>query len=135
MINNKTRKILRYVLLYTLAVVGAAIMVLPFLFMISNSLKENVYVIEYPPQLIPANPSLGNFKEAWQANNFQLYFGNSAFVAIISTILTVLVSATTAYAFARFEFKGKEFLFFLVLVVLGVPDLVPISPIFMLVQS
>lgn len=132
---RKTRKISRYILLYALAIAGAVIMVLPFLFMISNSLKENVYVIEYPPQLIPANPSFGNFIKAWQANNFQLYFGNSAFVAIISTILTVIISATTAYAFARFNFPAKEFLFFLVLLVLMVPDMVTIIPKFTLVRA
>jgi len=92
-------------------------------------------VIEYPPQLIPTDPSFGNFIRAWSSNNFQLYFGNSAFVAVISTILTVLVSSTTAYAFARFKFPGKEFLFFLVLLVLMVPDMVTIIPKFLLVKT
>jgi ABC-type glycerol-3-phosphate transport system permease component len=56
-------------------------------------------------------------------------------VAIVSTFLCVLVSSTTAYAFARFKFRGKEFLFFFILLVLMVPDMVTIIPKFMLVKT
>ncbi len=124
------RKWLKPLLLYTLAVVGGAIMIFPFLWMVSNALKENVFVIEYPPVLIPANPSLGNFVKAWTAQNFQLYALNSIFVASISTFLTVFFSAMIAYAFARFKFPGREFLFFMILIVLMVPDVTLIIPRF-----
>jgi ABC-type glycerol-3-phosphate transport system permease component len=121
------KKLVRLFILYILAILGAVVMVLPFLFMISNSLKANVFVIEYPPQLIPSNPSFENFLRAWDSSNFKLYFANSAFVAIISTFFTVLVSATTAYAFARFKFPAKEFLFFFILLVLMVPDMATVT--------
>ncbi len=124
------KKWLKPLILYTLAVVGGVIMIFPFLWMVSNALKENVFVIEYPPVLIPANPSLGNFVKAWNAQNFQLYFRNSALVASISTFLTVFFSALIAYAFARFKFPGREFLFFTILIVLMVPDVTLIIPRF-----
>jgi ABC-type glycerol-3-phosphate transport system permease component len=129
------KKLVRLFILYIFAILGAVVMVLPFLFMISNSLKANVFVIEYPPQLIPPNPSFENFLRAWDSNNFKLYFTNSAFVAIISTFFTVFVSATTSYAFARFKFPAKEFLFFFILLVLMVPDMVTIIPKFLLVKT
>jgi len=132
---KKPRYLTRKIILYGLAILGSAIMIFPFLFMITNSLKPNVFVIEYPPQLIPSNPSLENFVRAWTSNKFQLYFANSAFVTIISTFFTVLVSATTAYAFARFKFPAKEFLFFFILLVLMVPDMVTIIPKFLLVKT
>ena len=132
---KKSRNTTRNIILYILAILGATAMIFPFLFMISNALKTNVFVIEYPPQLIPTNPSIDNFIRAWESNNFQLYFANSAFVTIISTFLTVLVSATTAYAFARFKFPAKEFLFFFTLLVLMVPDMVTIIPKFLLVKT
>jgi multiple sugar transport system permease protein len=132
---RKSRRISRNVLLYIAAIIGAAIMIFPFLWMVTNSLKPNVFVIEYPPKLIPDNPSFENFVRAWQSNNFQLYFANSAFVTIISTFLCVLVSSTTAYAFARFKFRGKEFLFFFILLVLMVPDMVTIIPRFLLIKT
>ncbi len=124
------RKWLKPLILYTLAVVGGVIMIFPFLWMVSNALKENVFVIEYPPVLIPTNPSLGNFIKAWNAQNFQLYFRNSALVASVSTFCTVFFSALIAYAFARFKFPGREFLFFTILIVLMVPDVTLIIPRF-----
>jgi multiple sugar transport system permease protein len=76
--------------------------------MLSNAFKPNVYVIEYPPQLIPDNPSFENFVDAWTSNKFQLYFLNSAFTAVAATIGTVLVSALTAYSFAVLNSAAKN---------------------------
>jgi ABC-type glycerol-3-phosphate transport system permease component len=126
----KKRKWIKPLIIYTLAIIGGIIMLFPFLWMVSNALKENVFVIEYPPQLIPTNPSLGNFVKAWTSQNFQLYFRNSAVVATVSTFLTVFFSAMVAYSFARFKFPAKEFLFFLILIVLMVPDVTLIIPRF-----
>jgi multiple sugar transport system permease protein len=121
--------------LYVLAVLGAVIMIFPFLWMVSNAFKADVFVIEYPPKLIPEDPSLVNFVEAWTSNFFQLYFRNSAFVAILSTLGTVLFSAMTAYAFARFQFKGKEVIFTIMMLVLMVPDIISIIPRFYIAKS
>ncbi|WP_299029580.1 carbohydrate ABC transporter permease [uncultured Thermanaerothrix sp.] len=131
---NRSR-VLRLLLLYLLAVAGAAVMVFPFLWMVSNAFKEHVFVIEYPPQLIPTHPSVGNFVRAWTSNNFQLYFTNSAIVALTSTFFTVLFSAMMAYAFARFQFPGREALFFTILLVLMVPDMITIIPKFLLIKT
>lgn len=131
---NRSR-VLRLLLLYLLAVAGAAVMVFPFLWMVSNAFKEHVFVIEYPPQLIPIHPSVGNFVRAWTSNNFQLYFTNSAIVALTSTFFTVLFSAMMAYAFARFQFPGREALFFTLLLVLMVPDMITIIPKFLLIKT
>ncbi|MAT45747.1 MAG: ABC transporter permease [Anaerolineaceae bacterium] len=122
-------------LLFLLAAAGAVIMIFPFVWMVSNALKENVFVIEYPPKLIPDAPSFGNFVRAWTSNKFQLYFVNSAITAVTSTALTVLFSAMTAYSFARFKFRFKEFLFFTILLVLMVPDMITIIPKFQLVKT
>jgi multiple sugar transport system permease protein len=121
--------------LYVLAVLGAVLMIFPFLLMVSIAFKADVFVIEYPPKLIPEDPSLVNFVEAWTSNFFQLYFRNSAFVAILSTLGTVLFSAMTAYAFARFQFKGKEVIFTIMMLVLMVPDIISIIPRFYIAKS
>ncbi|MCL4560842.1 MAG: carbohydrate ABC transporter permease [Chloroflexi bacterium] len=119
---------------YVALIAGALVMIFPFIWMISSSLKPNLYVIEYPPQLIPSNPSLENFLEAWNANNFQQYFRNSAFVAITSTLLSVTISAMAAYAFARFKFPGQETTFYVLLGVLMVPNIIVIVPQFFLMK-
>jgi multiple sugar transport system permease protein len=132
---NFKGKWVKNIFLYLLAIVGAVMMIFPFLWMVSNAFKANVFVIEYPPQLIPDNPSLENFTRAWTSNFFQLYFKNSAFVAIISTLGTVLFSAMTAYAFGRFEFKGKEILFTIMMLVLMVPDIISVIPRFYVAKT
>ena len=118
-----------------LLLIGGVVMVIPFLYMISAALTPNLYVIQYPPELVPTNASLDNFVKAWQANNFQQYFLNSAFVSITATIITVLFAAMAAYAFARFDFKGKEVIFFAFLAVMMVPSTVLIVPQFLLMKN
>jgi ABC-type glycerol-3-phosphate transport system permease component len=120
--------------LYLILGAGAILMVFPFIWMVSTAFKPHVFVIEYPPQLIPDNPSLDNFLQAWNANNFQLYFRNSAFVAVISTLLSVTFSSMAAYAFARFRFAGKEIIFFTLLLVMMVPNMIALIPQFFLMK-
>lgn len=124
----------RNVLLYLVLGAGAILVVFPFIWMVSTAFKPHVFVIEYPPQLIPDNASLDNFLQAWNANNFQLYFRNSAFVAITSTLLSVTFSSMAAYAFARFRFPGKEVIFFTLLLVMMVPTTMVIIPQFFLMK-
>lgn len=129
------RSLLQTALLYIALAAGAVGMVFPFVWMLSTALKDHAYVIENPPQLLPASPTLANFFEAWTSNNFKLYFANSLFVAVTATLLLLLVAAMTAYAFARFEFPGKEILFYTFLLVLTVPSLVLIIPQFFLAKT
>jgi multiple sugar transport system permease protein len=131
---NWAKKLFNLSPVYLALILGGVVMVFPFLWMISSALKPHLFVIEYPPQLIPSNPSLENFIEAWQANNFQLYFRNSAFVAVTSTLLSVLISSMAAYAFARFKFPGKEIIFFTLLGVMMVPNMIAIVPQFLLMK-
>jgi multiple sugar transport system permease protein len=120
--------------IYLILTLGGVVMVFPFLWMISSALQPNLYAIEYPPELIPVNPSLANFIQAWSANNFQGYFLNSAFVASLSTLCAVLFSSMAAYAFARFKFPGKEVIFFTFLAVMMVPTMIAIVPQFLLMK-
>jgi len=128
-------KYYRNSILYLIAIIGAVAMIFPFLWMISNSLQAHVFVIEYPPKLIPDHPTLENFIRAWTSNNFGLYFLNSSITTITATIGAVICSAMAAYAFARFNFKGKEILFTVFLLVLMVPDIVTIMPKFLLAKT
>ncbi|MFW5942057.1 MAG: carbohydrate ABC transporter permease [bacterium] len=126
---------LQKAMLYLVLTSGAIGMVFPFVWMVSTALKEYAFVIEWPPRLIPASPTLANFVKAWTSNNFQLYFRNSLLVTLVSVIAVVLFSAMMAYAFARFEFPGKEPLFYLILLVLMVPNMVAIVPQFLLASA
>jgi ABC-type glycerol-3-phosphate transport system permease component len=132
---NFHRKPWQNIVLYFIIALGAAMMVFPFLWMASTALKQHAYVIETPPRLLPPEPTLDNFDEAWEANNFQLYFTNSLIVAIATTALSVFFSSMAAYAFARFEFKGKELVFYALLLTMMIPGLVLIIPQFILAKT
>ncbi len=129
-----TARLLKHFPVYAILLLGAALMVFPFIWMVSAAFTPNLFVIQTPPQLIPQAPSVSNFVQAWGANDFQVYFGNSAFVAVTSTILSVLFSAMAAFAFARFKFPGREAIFWTLLGVLMVPNMIAIIPQFFLMK-
>ncbi|RMD64588.1 carbohydrate ABC transporter permease [Candidatus Parcubacteria bacterium] len=114
---------------------GAVIMMIPLLYMVATALKGQVYVFEIPPRFIPEHPTLANFIEAWGSNNFALYFRNSFVVAIATTLASTLLSAMLAYTFARFDFPGKTFTFYLLLFTLMIPSLMLIIPQFLLAKA
>ncbi|HWV24083.1 MAG TPA: carbohydrate ABC transporter permease [Thermomicrobiales bacterium] len=116
-------------------IAGAGIMLLPFLYMVGTSFKPHAFVMELPPTFIPTNPTLDNYIDAFTSNRFGLYFLNSAIVATSSTVVTVLLSALLAYAFARFEFPGRSLLYYLMLGTLMVPSLVLLIPQFVLARD
>jgi len=128
----RIRKKIQMIILYIVVGLGAVGMLLPFVWMVSISFTESTYYFEYPPELIPENPSINNYLRAWTSGNFQHYFMNSVFVALVSIIFVVLFSAMMAYAFARLEFPGKEVIFYTIIFVLMVPNMVGIIPQFLL---
>lgn len=112
--------------------IGAVISIIPFIYMISTALKGPVYVFEIPPRIIPEHPTLQNFISAWTSNQFGLYFLNSVAVTLISVAGIVLLAAMMAYAFARFDFFGKKFLYGLVIFFMTMPAMSLIVPQFIL---
>jgi multiple sugar transport system permease protein len=121
--------------IYGALIGGAILAALPLVFLIATALKANVYIIETPPQFFPTHPTLQNFVDAWSLNNFGVFFTNSLMVAISTTILSVLLSAMMAYAFARFAFPGKTLFFYLLLVTLMIPGLMLVIPQFLLAKT
>jgi len=107
-------------------------MLLPFIYMISTSFKKHTYIFESPPRFIPKEPTFSNYVQAWSNNNFSRYFLNSLIVTATSTVVTVLLAAMAAFAFAKFAFFGKRFLFILLLAGLVVPGIVLIIPQFII---
>jgi multiple sugar transport system permease protein len=115
-------------------VIGAVIMVTPFVYMLSTSFKPQAYVLTNPPQFIPRPFTLDNYIQAWTTQDFSRYAMNSLIVAVVSTALSVLISSMMAYAFARFEFPGREWIFRILLIGLMVPAMMLIIPQFVLAK-
>lgn len=119
-------------ILVTLILVGAGIvMILPFLWMLSTSLKRPFEVFEYPIRWIPSVFQFENYKKVWMGSNpFSLYYWNSIKVTVLSVVGTVFISSAAAYGFSRIKFRGRDAIFFLYLATLMIPDQVTLIPRF-----
>lgn len=119
-------KTLAYILLIAIGIS----MVLPFLWMISTSLKPPPEVIAWPPDLIPRQPTWENYTGLFKAAPFQRFFLNSLIVALLSTISIVFTSALAGFVFSKFRFPLRNLLFLLVLATAMVPLEVYILPLY-----
>jgi multiple sugar transport system permease protein len=126
---------IKKILMYVVLILFSITTILPFMYMVATAFTPDSYIIPYPPILIPAAFYLGNFIAALSSNNFLKYFMNSVFVSSISTLVAIIVSSMSAYAFARFEFRFKEKLFKLYLFSLMIPGLLNIVPQFLFINT
>lgn len=131
-INNQT---ITKMGLYLVMAVIVIVMVVPFVWMLSTSLKSQEYILQTTPQLIPDPITAESYVQlAERIEIFRIFF-NSAFVAVMTTLGQILVSAMAAYAFARMEWRGRDTVFLLYLATMMVPAVVLVIPQFILVRS
>jgi len=122
-------KLILTVILFAFAIT----MVLPFLWMVSTSLKKPIEVFAYPIQWIPHTFHWDNYKEVWSGpRSFWIYYWNSIKVTGLTVIGTVIVSSAAAYGFSRIQFKGRDMVFMIFLATMMVPDQVTLIPRFIL---
>ncbi len=125
------RTALTYVLLIALAVV----MLLPFIWMLSASLKLDKDVFRFPIEWIPSDPQWSNYQTIWTRIPFLTFFKNSLKLTVIITFLQVATSSFAAYAFAKLEFKGRNLLFLAYLGSIAIPWQVYMIPQFILMRE
>mgnify|MGYP003018790778 FL=1 len=131
----KAQHVVSRVLIYALLIVVAALMLIPFLWMLSASFKLNKDVFTFPIEWIPSNPRPQNYVDIWTKIPLLTFVKNTAFLTIIVTILQVLTSSFAAYAFAKLNFKGKNVLFLGYIATIAVPWQAYMVPQFMMMRS
>ncbi len=109
--------ILRYVFLLLIAVA----VLFPFYWMIISSLKTTTEYAAPVPTFWPQKVMWSNYTEAFNSANLGVLFKNTVLVGIVSTVLSLVVTVLSAFAFARLEFKGKNFLFGALLATMMIP--------------
>jgi len=122
------------IVVHTILLIGAFTMLLPFIWMVSTSFKPSSEIYVFPPRWIPKNPTLKNYVDLFSSINFGRPFLNTVIVASSITFLSVLLSSMAGYAFAKFRFKGRDKLFFLILTTLMVPGQMTMIPVFLLLR-
>ena len=118
---------------YLLLSAIALLMLFPLLWLIGTSFKsagENIFT--FPPQIFPSQPTFDNFVAVWEAYPFGRYLVNIAIVALIAVGLKLLLCSLAAYPLARLDFRGREFIFALVLATIMIPFQIVMIPLYIL---
>lgn len=127
-----TGKVIIYLVLFLIT----ALMILPFLWMLSASIKADREVFQVNPfQWIPDNPRWSNYAEIWTKMPFIQYIKNTVFLTVIVTLLQLLTSSFAAYAFAKLEFRNKRVLFLAYIATIAVPWQVYMVPQFIMMTN
>ncbi len=114
---------------------GGLVMIVPFLWMLSTSLKSDQQAYVFPPIWIPTPIVWANYSTIWDALPFDRFILNSTIVAVCVTIGQLITCSLGAFAFARLRFPGREKLFVLYLATLMIPFQVTMIPIFIMIKE
>ena len=136
---RRLRYLVQRILIYTLLVLGAVIILVPFLWMISTSLKVEAHLFDQPPQWIPKPIAPENYVDAWKklasiapGLTFWRIMGNTLFITGLAMFAEMFSASVVAYGFARFEFKGRNVLFFIMLSTMMIPGTLTRVPTFLI---
>ncbi|MBR0407767.1 MAG: carbohydrate ABC transporter permease [Clostridia bacterium] len=132
--NPVARKIL-HIVIYIVLTALALFTLIPFVWMLSSSLKLDREVFAYPMKWIPETIRWENYVLIWQKVPLLTYFKNTAFIAIVVTFLQTLTSSFAAYAFAKLEFRGRDTLFLCYIATIAVPWQAYMLPQFIMMRS
>lgn len=128
----KKRKFAGDITTYIIATVLAIIILLPFVWMVSTALKPNADVFEWPPRLFAKVPQWHNFIDAWNAEPFGKYLGNTIFIVVLGVVAEIISETIVAYGFARFQFPGRDIIFFILLATMMLPFHVTLIPTYII---
>lgn len=121
MSKKKTNDRLRKIILYAILILFAGLMLIPFAWMISSSLKVEKDVFSFPIVWIPKEPKWENYIAIWNKVPLLTGFFNTFKLTICTTVLQVLTSSFAAYAFAKLEFKGRNAIFMMYILTISIP--------------
>jgi len=133
--HTKAQKPIANGLTYLVLTILALIMLIPFAWMLSTSLKPVEYILRAKPQFIPDPATTDSYTDLADLMPIDRMLFNSAFVAIVGTAGQVIVSAMAAYAFSRLEWRGRNTVFVLYLLTMMIPRQVTLIPQFILIRQ
>ena len=126
----KTRAIMFCILL-----IASIIVVIPYIWMISNSFKSTKETMMMTSNLLPKKPTLEGYRKLLTKSPFFTWAANSVLVTVTNTVITLFTSSILGYIFSRYEFKGKDFLFNILMFTMMVPAQVTMITTFILVDG
>jgi len=131
----KLRHAVRLFRAYTLLIAGAIFLLFPLVWLVSSALKPDGMEFVYPPKLVPDPIMWENFPRAFSAQPLLQFARNSAIIAVFTTIGSVISSSLVGYGFARLRFRGRDFLFNVLVATMILPEIVTLIPTFLLFRA
>ena len=128
------RLLLKKIGMYFLLLLGAFVSLFPFYYMFVQASQPSSEVLRFPPHLWFGASAWANIRALWD-NGFGRALFNSAFIAVTSSLLSVMIASMAGYAFAKYRFPGRSLIFGLFLLVLMVPYHVTAVPLFKMMAS
>jgi ABC-type glycerol-3-phosphate transport system permease component len=126
---------LKIIVVYGLLIALSAVFILPFMWMVSTSLKEQRDVFTYPPSFFPSSFIWQNYPNGWNLLPFNTFLRNSLVVTIANVVGNLLSCSLVAFGFARLRSRFSNFLFILLLATIAIPREVTIVPRFLLFKE
>ena len=131
----KLKKRVYGIITFCMVLSVALITLFPFYWMFITAVKPVGEIFAFPPKLIPSKFMLGNFLESLKTTDFGRYYKNSTIVTVISTTITICINLLAGFAFAKYNFKGKNIFFMIVLSTLMIPLQVTMIPNFIIASK
>ncbi len=131
----KSKQLASKSIMYIIAILVTSIVIFPLLWMVLTALKAENEILQIPMVFFPEKLQWRNLIDAFQLASFDKYILNSAIVSITATVITVFINMLAGFAFAKYDFKGKNILFFIVLCTLMIPIQVNMVPLYLLISK
>lgn len=130
------KAIISKVIVYVILILIALVMVVPFLWMLSASIKSDREVFQMNPFVwIPENPKWSNYVTIWKKIPFAVFVGNTVLLTVVVTFLQLLTSSFAAYSFAKLHFRHKNALFLAYIATIAMPWQVYMVPQFIMMRQ
>ena len=120
---------------HIILLLGGVIMTFPFVWQLLMSISTNAEITSIPPTFIPSEPQWSNYTAVFNRLPFLQQLGTSVLITVIRTVAQIVLASMAGYAFARMRFKGRNFLFGALLIILMVPSQVYLIPQYQIIQS
>ncbi|WP_068614891.1 carbohydrate ABC transporter permease [Paenibacillus tuaregi] len=122
---------MKKVVVYALLIFFSLLFIAPLFWAVTTSLKSPTELYLFPPKWIPSEWKFSNFAESWNIQPFNTFLKNTLIITVMATIGQLISCTLVAYGFARFSFKGRDFLFLIVLATMMIPWEVTMIPQYM----
>ena len=133
--STQNADVLLKIFVYAMLLVFAAIVLVPFFWMVSTSLKSPADLYGHPPRWIPNPIKWNNYPDAWTALPFNRFLVNTVYMTLLAMFAEITTAAIVAYGFARFRFPGRNVLFLVLLSTMMLPGILTLIPKFIMWRS